>query len=53
LQVQNAFVDLPIALPVSPMLAKAVAGVPAPDSVAGGLAYEPKWDHFLRYWPCG
>src|SRR5450756_2028904 len=28
------------------MLAKAVAGVPAPDSVAGGLAYEPKWDGF-------
>jgi len=39
-------VDLPIALPVSPMLAKAVAGVPAADSVAGGLAYEPKWDGF-------
>jgi ATP-dependent DNA ligase len=39
-------VDLPIALPVSPMLAKAVTGVPAPDSVAGGLAYEPKWDGF-------
>ena len=38
--------DLPIALPVSPMLAKAVDGVPAPDSVAGGLAYEPKWDGF-------
>jgi ATP-dependent DNA ligase len=28
------------------MLAKAVTGVPAPDSVAGGLAYEPKWDGF-------
>jgi len=28
------------------MLAKAVPGVPAPDSVAGGLAYEPKWDGF-------
>lgn len=28
------------------MLAKAVAGVPLPDSVAGGLAYEPKWDGF-------
>jgi ATP-dependent DNA ligase len=28
------------------MLAKAVEGVPAPDSVAGGLAYEPKWDGF-------
>lgn len=46
MQVQNAFVDLPIALPVSPMLAKAVAGVPSPDSAAGGLAYEPKWDGF-------
>ena len=45
-QVKNAGVDLPIALPVSPMLAKAVAGVPAADSVAGGLAYEPKWDGF-------
>jgi ATP-dependent DNA ligase len=39
-------VDLPIDLPVSPMLAKAVPGVPEPDSVAGGLAYEPKWDGF-------
>jgi ATP-dependent DNA ligase len=28
------------------MLAKAVTSVPAPDSVAGGLAYEPKWDGF-------
>jgi ATP-dependent DNA ligase len=28
------------------MLAKAVGGVPAPDSVKGGLAYEPKWDGF-------
>ena len=28
------------------MLAKPVAGVPAPDSVAGGLVYEPKWDGF-------
>jgi ATP-dependent DNA ligase len=45
-QVQNASVDLPITLPVSPMLAKSVQGVPAPDSVAGGLAYEPKWDGF-------
>ena len=45
-QVHNAFVDLPIKLPVSPMLAKAVADVPAPDSVAGGLSYEPKWDGF-------
>jgi len=39
-------VDLPITLPVSPMLAKAVTGVPAPDSVVGGLSYEPKWDGF-------
>ncbi|HEY5248190.1 MAG TPA: ATP-dependent DNA ligase, partial [Dermatophilaceae bacterium] len=38
--------DLPITLPVSPMLAKAVDGVPAADSVEGGLAYEPKWDGF-------
>jgi hypothetical protein len=28
------------------MLAKAVAEVPAPDAVAGGLIYEPKWDYF-------
>jgi ATP-dependent DNA ligase len=39
-------VDLPIALPVTPMLAKAVDGVPEPDSVSGGLSYEPKWDGF-------
>ena len=38
--------DLPIKLPVSPMLAKAVSDVPAPDSVTGGLSYEPKWDGF-------
>jgi ATP-dependent DNA ligase len=37
---------LPLSLPIQPMLAKAVVGVPAPDSVAGGLAYEPKWDGF-------
>jgi ATP-dependent DNA ligase len=28
------------------MLAKAVPAVPEPDSVAGGLVYEPKWDGF-------
>lgn len=28
------------------MLAKAVPSVPDPDSVPGGLAYEPKWDGF-------
>jgi ATP-dependent DNA ligase len=32
--------------PVQPMLAKSVKGVPAADSVAGGLLYEPKWDGF-------
>jgi ATP-dependent DNA ligase len=36
--------DLPF--PVRPMLAKAVASVPDPDSVPGGLLYEPKWDGF-------
>jgi ATP-dependent DNA ligase len=30
----------------APMLAKAVPSVPAPDSVPGGLSYEPKWDGF-------
>lgn len=30
----------------SPMLAKALDVVPAPDSVPGGLGYEPKWDGF-------
>ncbi|MDR6969866.1 ATP-dependent DNA ligase [Leifsonia shinshuensis] len=32
--------------PIAPMLAKAVPAVPEPDSVAGGLSYEPKWDGF-------
>jgi len=31
---------------IAPMLAKSVPNVPEPDSVAGGLAYEPKWDGF-------
>jgi ATP-dependent DNA ligase len=31
---------------IAPMLAKAVADVPDPDSVQGGLRYEPKWDGF-------
>jgi len=39
-------VHLPVQPPLKPMLAKAVKGVPAPDSVAGGLLYEPKWDGF-------
>lgn len=38
--------DLSAADPIAPMLAKAVADVPEPDSVAGGLSYEPKWDGF-------
>lgn len=38
--------DLPLSLPIAPMLAKAAARVPAADSVPGGLAYEPKWDGF-------
>ncbi|HYO86850.1 MAG TPA: ATP-dependent DNA ligase [Dermatophilaceae bacterium] len=38
--------DLPLSLPVSPMLAKSVPTIPEPDSVAGGLCYEPKWDGF-------
>lgn len=32
--------------PIQPMLAKAVTEVPEPDSLPGGLAYEPKWDGF-------
>lgn len=32
--------------PVAPMLAKALDTVPEPDSVDGGLNYEPKWDGF-------
>ncbi|MHA7239970.1 ATP-dependent DNA ligase [Arthrobacter sp. TMS1-12-1] len=36
--------DLPF--PIQPMLAKAVSAVPEPDSVPGGLVYEPKWDGF-------
>jgi ATP-dependent DNA ligase len=38
--------QLPVMPPVKPMLAKPVASIPAPDSVAGGLVYEPKWDGF-------
>ncbi|WP_104164865.1 ATP-dependent DNA ligase [Cryobacterium sp. N22] len=35
-----------VATAVSPMLARAVDTVPEPDSVPGGLSYEPKWDGF-------
>lgn len=38
--------QLPIPWPVSPMLAKAVPDVPAPDGKGGPYAYEPKWDGF-------
>ncbi|WP_332666335.1 ATP-dependent DNA ligase [Aeromicrobium sp.] len=38
--------DLPVMPPLQPMLAKSVKGVPAADSVEGGLSYEPKWDGF-------
>ena len=38
--------DLPVSPPVSPMLAKSVTGVPAPDRFPAGLLYEPKWDGF-------
>jgi ATP-dependent DNA ligase len=31
---------------IEPMLAKLTAAVPLPDSVEGGLLYEPKWDGF-------
>jgi len=33
-------------LTIAPMLAKAVAEVPAHDAVEGGYSYEPKWDGF-------
>ena len=39
-------VGLPVEPPVLPMLAKSVPTVPDADGVAGGLAYEPKWDGF-------
>jgi ATP-dependent DNA ligase len=32
--------------PVKPMLAKSVKEMPQPDSVPGGVLYEPKWDGF-------
>ncbi|WP_104118761.1 ATP-dependent DNA ligase [Arthrobacter sp. B1805] len=32
--------------PIQPMLAKAVDSVPGPDTVPGGMLYEPKWDGF-------
>ena len=39
--------SLPFAPGIPPMLAKPVGRVvPLPDSVPGGLLYEPKWDGF-------
>ncbi|HEV7565505.1 MAG TPA: ATP-dependent DNA ligase [Microbacteriaceae bacterium] len=38
--------ELSSATPMTPMLAKAIDDVPEPDSVPGGLVYEPKWDGF-------
>lgn len=35
-----------LALPLAPMLARAVPAVPEQDAVAGGYSYEPKWDGF-------
>lgn len=40
----NDAMDLPVTLPISPMLAKAVDRVP--DSPDGEMVYEPKWDGF-------
>lgn len=37
---------LPVSPPVSPMLARSVPEVPAPDALTGGVVYEPKWDGF-------
>ena len=38
--------DLPLDLPIQPMLAKAAKTIPASDAVDGGYLYEPKWDGF-------
>jgi ATP-dependent DNA ligase len=38
--------QLPVMPPLSPMLAKSVKRIPSPDSVEGGVLYEPKWDGF-------
>jgi len=45
--------DLPVNPPVRPMLAKSVKGVPAADSLPGGLLYEPKWDAVEAAVLCG
>ncbi|MEL4506296.1 ATP-dependent DNA ligase [Luteococcus sp. H138] len=38
--------QLPLDLPIAPMLAKTATDIPAADSVEGGWSYEPKWDGF-------
>lgn len=38
--------DLPVAPPVDPMLAKAAAAVPGEGETPGRWSYEPKWDGF-------
>ncbi len=38
--------QLPVMPPLSPMLAKSVKTLPAPQSLEGGALYEPKWDGF-------
>ncbi|MGA4507702.1 ATP-dependent DNA ligase [Propionibacteriaceae bacterium G1746] len=38
--------DLPIDVPVAPMLARLVDRIPDADAVDGGYVYEPKWDGF-------
>ncbi len=38
--------DLPVAPPVAPMLAKAAAKVPSDSGAPGSWSYEPKWDGF-------
>ncbi len=37
---------LPLSPPIAPMLAKSSSSIPDPDSVPGGLQFEPKWDGF-------
>ena len=40
------WMDLPLDLPIQPMLAKAAKTIPAAGAVEGGYLYEPKWDGF-------
>ena len=42
LSVSSRLMDLPVAPPLKPMLAKAIDGIPE----VGDLAFEPKWDGF-------